>query len=136
MHHLDLLRNFRRGTSHPIPNVGVELLIGKPEAVLVRLSAKPVGRRLENQLFRNVFAEQADLDYFIRRQIGERGKVADAVTPPGGISNILLRVVAGVGNPAANCLRNCVERCHTDTRREIDPGLHRFPDRSAGRSRR
>ena len=100
----------------------VECGVSEAEVVLIALSAKTVGRCLNNQLmWQTQFC--ADGNHLLHGKAAKRGEVTGCVAVTGGIAYPVLRQIAGVCHTAVNRLGDGIDGGHAQTGWHIDDGL-------------
>ena len=105
----------------------VQHAVGKPELVLIAHSAQTVRRSLADQLLRQAQCI-TDLEHFMHQQLGERAEITGGIPVFRGITDIILRRVAGVDHAAAigQILSDGIERRHADPGRQGRLQQHRY----------
>ena len=93
-------------------DISVKLGVGKAEILLVGLTAQTVYRYFLNKISRYV-KQIADLLDLLNGQSRKGAEIAGGVAVSGGISDPILREVAGIDNSAVTALGNGVDGGHT-----------------------
>ena len=102
----------------------IKYCIGEANLVFIGHAGETVGRSLIEQVLRKP-QDIADLENFMNKKIRERAEIAGCIAKLCGVTDIVLRTVAGVYNTSAagNCLADCIKCAHAESGGQVDDGV-------------